>query len=244
MRQQLLGLRLKPRYAYGEWVRHSGVSEAQNRLALWLVHGGSLWIDSTEAAGKTHLFHALGQEHRHVGLIAVSNDASGPAMIVMRQWLVHLQNKAWWMVDVPAGGLDAVVGVALFHLIERAREMHRPLAIAWRCATDELAPPELASRLRAMQRQGMVPPQSDAELGAVMRSIAASRQWHIGEGVVDMLLTHLPRSLSLLIEVLDFLEARSLAERKRMHAGWVRSQLPLLKQRFGSHASANEKGGP
>lgn len=230
MQQQILNLRLPASLTYGQWVRHIGVSEAQDRLALWLVHGGNLWISSPDVAGKTHLFHALKQEHAHLGLVSVAAKAEWPTMVLVRRWLVDLQDKAWWLLDVPAGPLDSVVGLALFHLIERAREMHRPLAVAWRCPPSALAPPELTSRLKAMPFQCMQPPQSDQDLRAIMLSVATAQQWEIDAAAIDILLTHLPRRLACLLKALDVLAARSLVERKRPSMAWVRKQLPLLQQ--------------
>jgi len=231
-RQQLLDLRLPDALAYGHWVRHAGVSEAQDRLALWLIYGGNLWIGSSEVAGKTHLLRSLAEEHRHLGLISVAAEAQVPAMVQVRRWLGRLQGKPWWLLDVAAGPLNTVTGLALFHLIERAREMHRPLAVAWRCPREELAPPELASRLKAMPYQSMRPPQSDHELRAVILSAAGARQWRIEPAVVDVLLTRLPRRLSTLLAALDCLEAWSLAERRRPNVAWVRGKLPQLQQRL------------
>jgi Hda, lid domain len=225
MRQQLLDIELPPTYAYAEWVRHAGVEAAHNRLALWLVHGGRLWLSSETPAGKTHLAHLLAAEHPQLGFIAVRPDAVQPAIRQVAGWLEVLGNTAWWLFDVPAGELPRATAIALFHLLERSREMHRPIALIWRNADFSTTPPELVSRLAALERVEMQPPRSDAELAAVLQAVAASRQWQIDEAVIHLMLTHLPRDLGYLLQAMGQMEKASLAERKRLTQRWASRQI-------------------
>jgi len=230
MHQQLLELTLPARYSYGDWVQHAGAEAAHNRLALWLVHGGRLWLRSDTPAGKTHLLHALAEEHPHIGLIRPGLASADHGWALVNTWLADLDERALWMVDVEAGPLPYATGIALFHLIERAREMHRPLLVAWRCGEEELAPPELASRMKGMEQVSMAPPHTDADLRGVLMSVAASCQWSVDEAVLTLLLSRLPRDLSVLVDTLDAMERAALQQRRRLNVVWARQYLVQWQQ--------------
>lgn len=225
MRQQLLDIALPPDYGYSGWVRHTGVEAAHNRLALWLVHGGRLWLTSDAVAGKTHLAHLLAEEHPQLGLLSVQREVGQSATRQVLCWLEELGNAAWWLVDVPAGEVSRGTALALFHLIERSREMQRPLALSWRIEEASGLPPELVSRLATLERLHVEPPQSDHELTAVLRAVADSRQWSSDDAVIRLMLTYLPRQLDVLIDALAQMEHASLAERKRLTARWASRQI-------------------
>jgi len=226
MQQQRLNYQIPIHYGYGRWVRHADVEQACSRIALWLVQGGILWLGSDSVAGKTHFLHAMQQEHPHVGMVSV--DAKPlPALTLVRDWLTQLGSSAYWMVDLPAGAASGSLGLALFHLIERAREMNKPLLISWRCGDDDLAPPELGSRMRMMERIDMAPPITDHDLKAVLSSVAEQLQWQVKESVLNLMVTHLPRTLTDQIEALKTLESASLQERKRMTQAWAKEKLNL-----------------
>lgn len=229
MRQQLLNLRLTPRYEYGAWVRHTGIESAHNRLALWLVHGGHLWLTSNTPAGKTHLLHALAQEHAYIGLVTPDPEMVH-ALKQVQIWLATLADRAYWMIDIEAGSMSATTYFALFHLMERAREMNRHILIAWRHEDACDVPPELGSRLASLERIEMRPPENDADLTAVLKSVATARQWNVDAAILTLMLTHLPRHLSAMIEVLEQLENSSLAERKRLTRAWVSKQIKGMRQ--------------
>lgn len=229
LRQQRLGLYVPPSYDYGRWQRHAGVEDACNRVALWQVHGGRIWLTSELVAGKTHLLHALQQEHPQTGLVCISAQESGHAFGQVQRWLAMLEPMAFWAVDVAAGPLPRATGLALFHLLERARDMQRPLMVAWRCPQQDMAPPELISRLKSMERVELAPPRSDADLRRVARSVAASLQWDIREDVLDVLLAYLPRQLDAQLAALRHLEAASMERgRRRISQAWARQQVEQL----------------
>jgi hypothetical protein len=223
MRQQRLDWRFPGRSDSDAWVRHAGVEAATNRLALWLVHGGRLWLTSDEVAGKSHLLSLLAAEHASLGLITVGADHAGQALQWVRRWLVPLEPKAFWAVDVEAGALSQAQALALFHLLERARDMRRPMLIAWRDPGP--MPPELESRLKGMERVEMLAPHADVELRRIMRAVATSLQWEIPDAVLDTLLVRLPRRLDALPQMLRSLEADSLHQGKRLTPVWVRRWL-------------------
>ncbi len=230
MRQSLLNLEISPAHSYGEWIRHAGIEPVHNRIALWLIHGGRLWLNSVERSGKTHFLKALQQEHPFLGLLSLDQLHSPSSISEVQKWLELLDPYAFWLVDIPAGALPYATGTALFHLIERASDMQRPFLIAWRCPEEELAPPELSSRLKAIDRLDMPPPRSDEDLRAVLRSVAISRQWQIDTAVIDLLILHLPRKLTTLIEALHVLERTSLEERRSLNKTWVRQFLRRIQE--------------
>lgn len=225
MRQQLLDIHLSPSYAWAEWVRHAGIEAAQNRLALWLVHGGRLWLSSDSPAGKTHLAHVLAGEHAHIGLLHVQAGSAQSATRQVAGWLDELGHAAWWVVDVPSGPVGTATAIALFHLLERSRDMQRPLALMWRNADAAGLPPELVTRLATLERIGMQAPHSDADLSAVLHAVAFSRQWNIDAAVIRLMLTYLPRDLASLIDAMGQMEKASLSERKSLTSRWASRQI-------------------
>ncbi|MDX8391881.1 MAG: hypothetical protein R8K53_04855 [Mariprofundaceae bacterium] len=235
MRQQLLDLQLAPRYAYAEWVRHSGVEAAQNRLALWLVHGGRLWLTSENPCGKTHLAHLLTAEHPHLALIRVQTDVDRPAARQVADWLEYLRHSAFWLLDVPSGSLPKATAIALFHLLERAREGQRNLVLFWRQRGDASAPPELMTRLATLERIDMQSAHKDDELTAVLSAVAEARQWQVDEAVIRLLLVHLPRNLDTLIDALGQMEHASLSERKQLTRRWASMHIKAHRQRSEAH---------
>lgn len=226
MYQQRLNYKIPVNYEYGRWIRHAGVENACSRIALWLVQGGTLWLGSEGLAGKTHFLHAIKQEHPHVGLI-IASDRQEPAVRLVHHWVEELEPYAYWIVDVAAGPVSRSHGLALFHLIERAREMNRPLLISWRCDENDLAPPELSSRMRMMERVLMCSPTSDQDLRAVMNAVAEGLQWQVKDSVLSLMLAQLPRSLAEQITALTQLESASLEERQRMTQAWAKKKLNL-----------------
>jgi len=228
--QQTLQLQIPVSFEYGDWIRHAGVEQACNRLALWLVHGGRIWLTSPAMSGKTHLLNVLQQEHSRMGLIQVPLQSDTPAIALVDAWLRQLRDKAFWAVDVNAGNVPINIGQALFHLLERARDMHRPLLLSWRPADQNSGPPELMSRLKGtMEYLPAEEPDSDEALRAVLESVARSRQWDIQPAALDTMLQWLPRRLDVLVPALLHLESTSLADRKkRLSQSWIRERLQLL----------------
>ena len=229
MQQQLLDLRLTPGYEYGNWVRHAGIETAHNRLALWLVHGGRLLLASDAPAGKTHLLHALAKEQAQIGLVTPGPETAH-AILQVRIWLKQLSGYAYWVVDVAAGPVPRTTAIALFHLLERAREMNRHVVIAWRNEGLTGLPPELASRLTAMERIDMYPPENDHDLMTVLRSVADARQWAVDDATLQFMLTHLPRHLHRMLHALKELENSSLAAHQRLTRAWAGKQIKHMRR--------------
>ena len=212
-------------YEAGEWIRHDGVEEACNRLALWTVHGGNLWLSSESPAGKSHLLRMLASEYRQCGLLNIDGSiAHGAGWRLVQQWVGELNSRAMWLLDLPPGTLPTPVAYAVFHCLERARDMQRPLVLAWRGDLSS-CPPELSSRLGAMDRVSMAPPKHDEDLLALLKAGASWLQWDIREQVLCSMLVYLPRRLDVLIPALRRLERLSFEQRQKPAGSWLKQQL-------------------
>jgi len=223
--QMRLALSLPERYDYGDWIRHDGVDEACNRMALWSIHGGFIWLRSQDPAGKTHLLRTLAREHGNTYILEISaNNSDQPAWQLVQQWMGRLKESRAWMIDIQPGPLPITVAQALFHCVERARDLQRPLAIAWRGDIDAL-PPELSSRLLAMEQCLLAPPSDDEALLNILHSSAGRLQWEIRQQVLQAMLTYLPRQLDILIPALRELERLSFEQHHRPSATWLKQQL-------------------
>jgi len=220
------------KYDYGTWLRHTGVESACNRLALWSVHGGSIWLTSEHVAGKSHLLRTLATEHGATMMLDVLADADhDSSWKLAQQWEKHLEEQQCWLIDVPAGEISLPIAHALFHLIERARDQQHAMVIAWR-GDVSLLPPELSSRLLAMEKVDMGPPSSDDELLQILDASAGNLQWDIREQVLQAMLIYLPRQLDMLIVALKELEALSFEQKHKPGPAWVKQQLMRIAARL------------
>ncbi len=226
--QLRLQMDLPPAYDYGAWIRHAGVEEACNRLALWCVHGGNIWLASASSAGKTHLLRTFAVDQAAVAILDIPADHhTRNSWQLAQQWMESLQGNQRWLIDVPAGAMAQPVALALFHLLERGRDLQCPVVIAWRGEVDAL-PPELSSRLLAMEKVDMAPPADDDVLLQILRCSAGRLQWDIREQVLQAMLTYLPRQLDILVAALQALESLSFEQKHKPGPAWVKQQLMRL----------------
>jgi len=225
--QLRLQMNLPPVYDYGTWIRHAGVENACNRLALWSVHGGTIWLASDSVAGKSHLLRTFAADQPSATLLEVNTKSvakltdSGQ---LARQWMETLQEKSRWLIDVQAGAMPQSVAHALFHILERGRDLQCSVLIAWRGQAETL-PPELSSRLLAMEKTEMAPPADDDVLLQVLQASAGAMQWDIREQVLQAMLTYLPRQLDVLVVALNALETMSFEQKHKPGPAWVKQQL-------------------
>ncbi len=135
------------------------------------------------------------------------------------------ENAAVAVEDIHAGPLDEA---ALFHLLNRTRELQVPMLVTSRsCASAlPLQVPDLASRLRAARPVELGEPDDDL-LRRVMVKLFADRQLTVDPAVVDFIAVRMERSLqgaSTIVEALDrdALAARSPVTRKLAAAAIAR----------------------
>lgn len=135
------------------------------------------------------------------------------------------ENAAVAVEDIHAGPLDEA---ALFHLLNRTRELQVPMLVtsrSWASALP-LQVPDLASRLRAARPVELGEPDDDL-LRRVMVKLFADRQLTVDPAVVDFIAVRMERSLqgaSTIVEALDrdALAARSPVTRKLAAAAIAR----------------------
>jgi len=225
MTQQRLLFTLAPTPGYHTWVHHKGTISASTRLSMWLNQGGTLWLKSDAPAGKSHLLRALQEEYPQLALLKVQPSLSSHQQVA--SWLEILEEHNLWAIDLPGKHLPKHTATAVFHLIERAKEKNRSLLIAWRCADHDLAPKELASRMRIMEQVYITPPETDSDLHNVLKAAAYQLHWDIPDTLIKVMITHLPRDLDSQLSALRLLEAASQTERTRMTQAWVRQKLNI-----------------
>jgi len=242
-----LQMNLPPVYDYGAWIRHAGVEDGCDRLALWSVHGGRLWLASDVVAGKSHLLRTVAADQAFVGMLDVLADTdanhSSNSWQLAQQWMELFQGCSHWLIDVPSGDIEQSVAHALFHILERARDLQRPVVIAWRGDINHL-PPELSSRLLAMEKIDMAAPPDDNVLLQVLRSSACNLQWAIREQVLQAMLTYLPRQLDVLVAALKTLEAMSFEQKHKPGPAWVKQQLTCIMDESSSSLNNRIKSSP
>jgi len=231
--QLRLQMHLPPVYDYGAWIRHAGVEDACNRLALWSVHGSNIWLASEASAGKTHLLRTFSIEQASVAILDACSDTNthinadtnaNNSWQLAQQWMESFHGYDRWLIDVPAGDIEQAVALALFHILERARDLQCAVVIAWRGEIGNL-PPELSSRLLSMEKIDMSPPADDDVLLQILRSSAGNLQWDIREQVLQAMLTYLPRRLDVLVAALNALETISFEQKHKPGPAWVKQQL-------------------
>jgi len=225
MQQQFLHFSSPLQHDYRMWVHHSGSAVACAKVAMWMNQGGFLWLTSDEPAGKSHLLHALEQECPQLKRVEPGKRLNPIKQVAC--WLDSLVDADLWALDLHAGKLPERTALALFHLIERAKESQHALLISWRCPDDELQPEELASRLRMMEKVSIQAPETDEDLRRVLKSTARQLHWDIPEALIKVLLQHLPRDLGIQMDALHRLEAASLEERTRLTQKWAKKKLQL-----------------
>jgi chromosomal replication initiation ATPase DnaA len=104
-----------------------------------------------------------------------------------------------------------------FHLLNLAREHRHAILFTSRIAPGDLAItlPDLRSRLRALPIAVIAPP-DDALLQAVLVKHFADRQLMVDPAVVSTLALHIERSFAAAQAVVEAIDRRSLADRRRV----------------------------
>ena len=166
-----------------------------DRTADWPDHRLAVW--GQPGCGKTHLLRLWAG--RHGAVLLVRPDLHG---------LPTLPASGGVAVDDAAASTDEA---ALLHLLNAAREARLPVLLAARTppARWPARLPDLASRLRAITAVEIHPPGDDL-LTVLLMHLLADRQLNVAPPVQDWLLTHLPRSPSVLRQAVARLDRISL----------------------------------
>lgn len=190
---------------------------------VWPNGAGILW--GPEGSGKTHLAHLFARATggRLIAAADLEEGASRPLLEGAAALAVE---------DCDRPGPDET---ALFHLINQAREMGRPLLLTGRAAP-ALWPvrlPDLRSRLLAMASASIGAP-DDELLAALLVKLFSDRQLRVGEGVATYLMGRMERSFAACAELVERLDRAALAGRRAVTVPLAREVLDRKEMPHGS----------
>nr|WP_276570829.1 DnaA regulatory inactivator Hda [Halochromatium glycolicum] len=186
-----------------------------------------LYVHGAVASGKSHLLRCTADEAwrqgRQVVYLALDMKGLSPAV------LDNLEHGDGVLLDA----LQARIGTddwerALFNLYNRLRDRGTPLLIAARPPSGGLGVhlPDLASRL-ASGASFNLKPLDDEGRAALLRAGAAQRGLDLADSVVRYILSRCSRDPGSLIQLLDGIDAATLAEHRQPS---IRSIGRLLEQ--------------
>ena len=201
--QQLpLALAYAPQYG-----RDAFMAGASNAAALRLIESWPDWpspvvlVSGQTGSGKTHLAHIWAEhagarilEGAGLGIATLPEIEAGGALVIE---------------DVDAG---TVPEAALFHLINRAKELGASLLMTAREPADRwpVSLPDLRSRLRLATPAVLGEP-DDELLRKVLVKLFADRQLIVDSQVIDYLIVRMERSLSFAVLLVRALDSAALA---------------------------------
>jgi DnaA family protein len=185
-----------------------------------------LWLWGGPGSGRSHLLQ---------GACHATEDRGGRARYLP---LDRLPRDPEVLEGEPAEllALDDVDGwlgereleVALMGLYQAQLDERRALLLAAGRSAARLVfqLPDLASRFRALPSFAVAPP-DDAGLRRILKAKARARGLVLADGVLDDWLHRAPRSLPVLLEQLAGLDARALAEQRRITVPLIKAELGL-----------------
>jgi chromosomal replication initiation ATPase DnaA len=220
MAQLALDLQFRPALGRGDFV----VSDSNKDAVAWLDRwpdwpSHALAIHGPAGCGKTHLAHVWQAQSRAVFLTKIDAESLMPgAAVILDDCLPAASN-----------GLDSQQQVALFHFLNRLRELKGSLLLLDREAPArwQIALPDLASRLAAIPAIAVAAP-DDTLLAAILIKHFADRQLTVGDGVVDFLVRHIERSFAVAAKTVAAIDLAALSSRRRI-------TLPLAREVVGRY---------
>jgi DnaA regulatory inactivator Hda len=208
------------------------VADGNREAAAWIGRWPSwpargLVLYGPAGSGKSHLLAVWQRRSAARQLDAASLQAASDAPRVDRDAAVAIDGA-----DRIAGG---PAEEALLHLYNRLVEAEGWLLLTAREAPGRwpLALPDLQSRLKALPAVALAPP-DDALLAAVLVKLFADRQLTVRDDVVTLLLSRIERSFAAARDIVEALDATSLAERRNIDEALVKELLgdrPKAKRR-------------
>jgi DnaA regulatory inactivator Hda len=217
MAQLALDLQFRPALGRDDFV----VSDSNRDAVAWLDRwpdwpGAVLAIHGPAGCGKTHLAHVW----------QTRSQASFVARIDAADLAPHAAVIIDGLDDATQAGqlLDQTQQIALFHYLNRVRELQGSLLLLSREAPARwhVALPDLASRLAAVPAIAVAPP-DDGLLAAVLGKHFADRQQSVGDEVIDFLVRHIERSFEVAAATVSAIDQAALSSRRRI-------TLPLVRE--------------
>lgn len=204
----------------------NGAALAQLRTLARDVDSPWVYLAGPSGSGRTHLL---------IAVCAAANDGGRSA-----QYLPLSASRAPRVDAIRGFGgsdllaiddVDAIVGDrtaehALFDLHNRCRAEHATLLFAARAAPAQLGLglPDLASRLSACT-QIALKPLDEVERRELLRARGLSRGIELDDSALDWLFTRRKRDLNSLFDLLDRIDAASLAAQRRVTIPFLRGML-------------------
>lgn len=211
-RQMTLDLAAAPRFGVEDFMVSESNEAAFASMERWPQWAAPwLLLTGPRGAGKTHLAHIWAER---AGARIVHADGlrieDAPAL------------AAGPLVVEDADRIGAGEA-ALFHLLNLMRESGAALLLTAGAEPSGwgLRTPDLLSRLRLAPQVALEAP-DDALMRAVLVKLFVDRQLTVDVGVVESLALHLDRSLDAARRCVEALDARSLAERRRITRAMAR----------------------
>lgn len=204
-----LGFDLPRRPALG---RDAFFVAPSNAVAMAMIEGWQGWagrklvLTGPKGAGKTHLAHVWA-EMAGAQIIAAT-DLAAADVPTLAQGCVAVE-------DVPLIASDADAQTALFHLHNLTLAEGHAVLFTGEAAVNQwgLSLPDLTSRLEGTVTAALEPPH-DTLLAAVLAKLFADRQLTPKPTLIPYLLTRMDRSFVAAMDIVDQLDAASLALKK------------------------------
>ena len=204
----------------------NGAALSQLRTLAREVESPWLYVAGPSGSGRTHLL---------VATCAAANDGGRSAQYLPLAALRAPRADAirgFGGSDLLAiDDVDAIVGEraaehALFDLHNRCRAEHATLLFAARAAPTQLGLglPDLASRLSACT-QVVLKPLDEVERRKLLRERGLDRGIELDDNTLDWLFTRRKRDLNSLFDLLDRVDAASLAAQRRVTIPFLRGLL-------------------
>lgn len=226
MAEQLpLPLRYRTAHGVGDFIVSEANLEAVRLLDLWPAwpHHAVLLLGPPES-GKSHLGAIL------------SSRAGG---LTLRPGQLHSLLRAPLLVIEDLDG--SVDQEGLFHMMNRAQQdrfhlmlLAREDPVRW-----GLSLPDLASRLTATPRVAIMPP-DDALIAPLLLKRLRDRGLTANPEVLTYLASRLPRTFDAFGDIVDSLDALSLADRANLTVPLARRALATLDAELGFYPDASQ----
>lgn len=180
-----------------------------NAIAVALIEDGGadkLVLTGQDGAGKTHLAHVWAKRH---GARIIAATALAEADVP------DLAQSSVAVEDVPQIAGDSAAEKSLFHLHNLVLANGHALLLTGRSAVRDwgIALPDLASRIAAAPAAPLDPP-DDTLLAAVLAKLFADRQLTPKADLIPYLLRRMDRSFAAAQDIVQRLDAASLAQKR------------------------------